>query len=97
MSDSASPNDEPSSRAWRKWVAGGLFVVFFAAILWEVINPYRGQRFEKIPHGDHAHYVPKDRNSDVPVGRFPTRKPEANERITPDGRIVPADGNESTP
>lgn len=64
------------------------FGAFFAAILWTVINPYRGQDYEEIPHGDHSHYVPKDRNPEVPVSRFPTRPPEEGERITPDGRIV---------
>ncbi len=97
MTDSSSPNNESSTRDWRKWIAGVVLAIFFGAILWEVINPYRGQRFEKIPHGDHAHYVPKDRNSDVPVGRFPTRKPEKDERITPDGNVVPAQDSGPTP
>lgn len=66
-----------------------VLLAFFGALIWEVINPYRGQRFEKIPHGDHVHYVPKDRNPDVSVSRFPTRKPESDERITPDGNVVP--------
>lgn len=53
------------------------------------MNPYRGQDYGEIPHGDHVHYVPKDRNPDVPVSRFPTRPPEPGERITQDGNIVP--------
>jgi hypothetical protein len=84
---------EPStvSRFWRRWVAAGLFLVFFGMLMWEVVNPYRGQRFEKIPHGDHVHYVPKDRNPDVSVSRFPTQKPDADERILPDGQVVSGD------
>jgi len=58
--------------------------------MWEVVNPYRGQRFEKVPHGDHVHFVPKDRNEEVPMSRFPTREPEPDERITPDGEVVPS-------
>lgn len=88
MAHSAS-NNATSSRSWRRWIAGVLLLVFFGAVMWTVINPYRGQRFEKIPHGDHVHYVPKDRNPDVPVSRFPTRKPATDERITPDGEVVP--------
>lgn len=90
MSRSASSADANPSRAWRKWVAAVVLLVFFGAIIWQVINPYRGQRFEKVPHGDHVHYLPKERNEDVPVSRFPTRKPEADERITPNGQVVPA-------
>jgi hypothetical protein len=86
---STSSGDATTSRSWRRWAAAGVFLVFFAVILWEVINPYRGQRFEKIPHGDHVHFVPKDRNPDVPVSRFPTERPGPDEQITPDGQVVP--------
>lgn len=89
MTSSSSSDDATSTRSWRRWVAGGLLLAFFGVVMGEVINPYRGQRFEKVPHGDHVHYVPKDRNPDVPVGRFPTQKPDTDERITPDGDVVP--------
>lgn len=89
MSDESSANDTASSRSWRRWVAVAVLVVFFAVILREVINPYRNQRFEQIPHGDHVHYVPRDRNSEVPISQFPTQPPEEDERITPDGEVVP--------
>jgi hypothetical protein len=94
---SRSSDSTSSSRAWRRWIAGLVFLVFFGAVLWKVVNPYRGQRFEKIPHGDHVHYVPKDRNPDVPIGQFPTQKPEKDERITPDGEVVPLRNSGRTP
>ncbi|MFO8099912.1 MAG: hypothetical protein R6T83_09880 [Salinibacter sp.] len=81
--------DASSRRSWRRWVAGLFFSLFFVAILWVVINPYRGQDYGEIPHGDHVHYVPKERNSDVPINRFPTEPPEPGERITPDGEVIP--------
>jgi len=93
----SSSSSAPSSRSWRRWTAAALLLVFFGAVMWTVINPYRGQRFEKIPHGDHVHYVPKDRNPDVPVSRFPTRKPTEEERITPDGEVVPIRNPNGTP
>jgi len=96
MARSSSENTAPS-RSWRRWVAGGVFLVFFGVVMWTVINPYRGQRFEKIPHGDHVHYVPKDRNPDVPVSRFPTQKPGKNERIMPDGEVVPRRNSGASP
>jgi len=74
-----------------------MFLAFFGIIMWEVVNPYRNQRFEKIPHGDHVHYVPKDRNPNVSVSRFPTRKPAEDERITPKGEVVPIRGAGRSP
>jgi hypothetical protein len=88
MTASNASDHSTSTRIWRRWVAGGVFLLFFAWLMWTVINPYRGQRFEKIPHGNHVHFVPKDRNPEVPVSRFPTRKPSQDERITPDGQVV---------
>jgi hypothetical protein len=70
-------------------MVGTVLLAFFAYLLWVVINPYRDQPYEEVPHGDHSHYVPKDRNENVPIGRFPTRPPDAGERITPDGEVVP--------
>lgn len=92
-----SSNDTTISRSWRKWVAAAVFLVFFSVLMWKVINPYRGQRFEKIPHGNHVHFVPKDRDPDVSVSQFPTRKPEQDERITPDGDVVPLQGSDEGP
>ena len=89
MASSSSSDDATPSRSWRKWVAAVVLLVFFAAVMWNVINPYRGQRFEEVPHGDHVHYLPKDRNPDVPVSEFPMQKPAKDERITPDGEVVP--------
>jgi hypothetical protein len=92
MADDSSSTEEPSStgRSRRKWILGGVLLVFFAYVLWYVVNPYRNQPYAEVPHGDHVHYVPKDRNEDVPISRFPTRPPEEGERITPDGEMVPA-------
>ena len=89
MASASSSHGATSSRSWRKWVAAVVLLVFFGAVMWNVINPYRGQRFEEVPHGDHVHYLPKDRNPDVPVSEFPMQKPAKDERITPDGEVVP--------
>lgn len=90
MSRTPSTETSGSSRAWRRWIAAIVLLVFFGALMWTVINPYRGQRFEKVPHGDHVHFVPKDRNEEVPMSRFPTQRPESDERITPEGEVVPS-------
>lgn len=94
MADSSSDssnNKTSNSVSYRRWILIFFVVVILGTVLWTVINPYRGQSYEEIPHGDHVHYVPKDRNEDVPIGRFPTRAPNDGERITPDGEIVPVE------
>ena len=45
-------------------------------------------KLNKIEHGDHYHYVPENRNKDVPIGRFPIEPPGPGEYITPSGEIV---------
>ncbi len=94
---SAASNDVSPSRSWRRWIVALVLLAFFGVVLWKVINPYRGQRFEKVPHGSHVHYVPRDRNPDAPISRFPTEKPAEDERITPEGQVVPLRSSDATP
>ncbi len=84
MSDASS-----GSRSYRRWILAVVLLVIFGSVVWTVVNPYRGQSYEEVPHGDHSHYVPKNRNENVPINRFPTRPPGQGERLTPEGKIVP--------
>jgi hypothetical protein len=88
MTPDSSDAPSASNRSYRKWIVTAVLVVIFGTVLWTVVNPYRNQPYEKVPHGDHVHYVPKERNEQVPMSRFPTRPPNQGERITPDGEIV---------
>ncbi len=94
LDDSRSGRDEESgprgSRAKRilKWVVFVVGLLFFLAVLREAFDPFGDKDYLEISHGDHVHYVPKDRDPNVPMGRFPTTEPAPDERITPDGRIV---------
>ncbi len=72
-----------------KWIAAIAGILFFFAVIRQAVDPFGDQDYVEITHGDHVHYVPKDRDPNVPVGQFPTREPGPNERITPEGRIVP--------
>ncbi|MCY4159012.1 MAG: hypothetical protein OXE92_08175 [Bacteroidetes bacterium] len=65
----------------------GAVALFF--IMQQVLNPFGDREYTEVPHGNHSHFVPKDRDPRVPLSNFPTRPPAENERITPDGRIVP--------
>lgn len=71
-----------------KWTVFILGLFFFLAVLREAMDPFGDDPHVPISHGDHVHYVPEDRDPNVPVGRFPTTEPAADERITPDGRVV---------
>lgn len=79
----------PSRRRVLKWVLLILAVLFFLSVLREAVNPFGESEYLEISHGNHSHYVPRDRDPNVPLDRFPTQRPGPNERITPDGRIVP--------
>jgi len=63
--------------------------LLFFLVMQRVLNPFGDNEYAEIPHGDHSHFVPKDRDPDVPISNFPRQPPAENERITPDGRIVP--------
>ncbi|MCS4170516.1 hypothetical protein GGQ05_001982 [Salinibacter ruber] len=65
-----------------------LGIVLFGVLMRSVLYPYPNQSYAEIAHGDHTHYVPKDRNETVPISSFPTREPGPNEQITPDGDII---------
>lgn len=74
-------------RLWRWFLlAAGLVLLGF--MMREVLFPFREQPYLEIGHGDHTHYVPKDRNETVPVSSFPMVEPKAGQRITPDGDLV---------
>jgi hypothetical protein len=36
-----------------------------------------------------VHYLPQNRDPNVPVSQFPTVRPEPSDTLLPDGRVVP--------
>ena len=72
-----------------RWVLLLCAGILLALVMRQVLNPFGEKEYAEIPHGNHSHFVPKDRDMDVPLSQFPTRPPGPNERILPDGRIVP--------
>lgn len=63
--------------------------VFLGFVLVDSLGAFDNKDYYEVPHGDHTHYVAKDKDPEVSVGQFPTRAPKDNERITPQGQIVP--------
>ncbi len=92
-STAETPQAESTSKVGRtrralKWLLIIIALLFFLSVLREAFDPFGDNPYLEISHGDHVHYVPEDRDPNVPIGRFPTSEPAADERITPDGRIV---------
>jgi hypothetical protein len=73
----------------RRRIALGLAAFFLAFALWSALNPFGERGYVAISHGDHTHYVPEDRDPSVSISNFPTTQPGPNERILPNGRVVP--------
>ena len=90
---SAPEEREPASarrrgRSLWRWFLVVVGLVLLGFMMREVLFPFRDQAYMEIGHGNHTHYVPKDRNETVPVSAFPMRPPGSGEQITPDGDIV---------
>ncbi len=64
-------------------------LIFFALVMRRVLNPFGGKDYYELSHGNHVHYVPKDRDPSVPISQFPNSPPGADERLMPDGSILP--------
>lgn len=73
----------------RRWVVIVFFAVITLFMMQEVLDPYGDKGYMEINHGDHKHYVPPDRDPNVSISNFPQTPPGPNERIMPDGRVVP--------
>ena len=55
----------------------------------QVLDPFGGKEYAEVSHGNHVHFVPKDRDPEVSISNFPTSAPGPNERILPNGQVVP--------
>jgi hypothetical protein len=63
--------------------------IFFLLAMLSSLGIFDDKPFTEVPHGNHSHYVPKDRDPDVPLHNFPQQPPPPGMKIAPDGRIVP--------
>lgn len=73
-----------------RWIFIGLALVLAVVILADTQGAFDDLPYVEVPHGSHSHYLPKDCGADLNAGNFPTRPPGPGERISCDGRIVPA-------
>ncbi len=63
-------------------------VILAAFVVVDSLKLFEDRPYVIVPHGNHVHYLPHDRDPDVPVHNFPTEKPRPGERITPQGQVV---------
>jgi hypothetical protein len=87
-SDNATRSSHSRGRV-RRWIVVALVAMVLILVLRSVLDPYDERGIMTVPHGDHNHYVPQDRDPDVSISNFPVVYPGPGERIMPDGRIVP--------
>lgn len=66
-------------------------VVLAVIALADALGYFNPKPYTEVSHGSHIHYVPHDRDPDVAIHDFPMEEPGPGERITPKGKIVPAD------
>lgn len=83
------PPPAPPRRSPLRWILFGIAMLFLAVAISRALDPYDARGVASISHGDHTHYVPRDRDPEAPISNFPTTPPGPNERILPDGRVVP--------
>lgn len=74
-----------------KYLLVAIVVVLAGLALADSLGYFNSKPYTAVPHGSHVHYVPSDRDPDVPINKFPQEKPAPGEKITPTGQIVPAD------
>ena len=74
-----------------KWFVLGAAAIYFLFVIANAAGIFHSDPYYEVPHGNHSHYVPIDRDKRVSIGQFPMRPPGPNERITPTGQIVQVD------
>lgn len=92
MPDASPAVETPPSAATvkrRRRIVLGIAGFFLFLALISALNPFGDKGYVGISHGDHTHYVPEDRDPNVSISNFPGTPPGPNERILPDGRVVP--------
>lgn len=75
-------------RKWIKLVLLAVVLLFFGLVVADSLGLFSSKPYTAVPHGNHVHYVPENRDPDVPLGQFPMTKPDPDEMITPEGDIV---------
>ncbi len=71
-----------------RWILAGLVLLLGGVALFDALKMPDDGPYRKIPHGDHVHYMPKDRNPEAHLDAFPTKLPPPGFVIDRDGNVV---------
>ncbi|WP_372638815.1 hypothetical protein [Fodinibius sp.] len=77
-----------------KYIFIAVVAVLASIALADALGFFNEKPYTAVSHGSHSHYVPHDRNPDVSIDNFPMEEPGPNEKITPEGQIVPVNRQE---
>ena len=77
-----------SKNKW-KYLFVGVVLILAGLAMADALGYFNPKPYTAVSHGSHSHYVPHDRNPDVSIDKFPQEEPGPNEKITPEGQIVP--------
>lgn len=74
-----------------KYLFIAVVIVLAGLALADALGYFNPKSYTAVSHGSHNHYVPNDRDPNVPISDFPQEEPAPGEKISPTGQIVPAD------
>lgn len=80
-----------TSKNTLKYIFIAIVIVLAGLALADALGYFNPKSYSAVSHGSHSHYVPNDRDPNVPINEFPQEEPAPGEKITPTGEIVPAD------
>ncbi len=72
-----------------RWIIFGVIALFIALVLIDSLGYFDDKSYYEVPHGSHAHYLPKDCVPPLPVSRAPTTRPGPGMTVNCQGRLVP--------
>ena len=84
-----------TSKNTLKYIFIAIVIILAGLALADALGYFNPKPYTKVSHGSHSHYVPHDRDPDVPINNFPQTEPAPGEAITPTGQIVPIDSLKS--
>lgn len=76
-------------RPWFKHIVVIAIAAMLVVATLASLGLFDNDQYTAVPHGGHSHYVPKDRDPNVPLHNFPQQLPPKGMKIASDGRLVP--------
>lgn len=80
-----------TSKNTLKYIFIAIVIALAGLALADALGYFNTKSYSAVSHGSHSHYVPHDRDPNVPLDDFPQEEPGPGEKITPTGQIVRVD------